>query len=61
MIFLSFVTTLTRAIDSLELIFCDTLTHSSGTGHTTGDHLEKFIDVVGSRPFLVLEDFDAIL
>lgn len=61
MIFLSLVTTLTGAIDSLELIFCDTLTHSSGTRHTTGDHLEKFIDVVGSGPFLMFEDFDTVL
>jgi hypothetical protein len=60
-VFLSLVSTLTRAIHSLELIFRDTLAHGSSTGDTTRNHLEKFVDVVGSGPFLMFEDFDAVL
>jgi hypothetical protein len=60
-ILLSLVATLTRTIHSLELIFCNALAHGSGTGDTTRDHLKEFVDVVGTRPFLMFEDFDAIL
>lgn len=61
MLLLSFIPTLSGPVYSLELIFRDTFTHGSGTGHTTRDHFEQFINVIGSRPFLMFEDFYAIL
>ena len=61
MVFLGFVSALARAIHSLELIFRDTLAHGSSTGDTARNHLEEFVDIVGSGPFLMFEDFDAVL
>lgn len=40
MVLLGFVATLAGSGNSLELIFCDTLAHGSGTRHATRDHLE---------------------
>lgn len=60
-VLLSLVATFARTRNSLELVFCDTLAHGSGTGHTTRDHLKQLVNVVGTRPFLVLENLDAHL
>lgn len=45
----------------LELILGHTLTHSSGTANTTGNHLQQVINVVSTTPFLVGDDVNALL
>lgn len=61
MVFLSFVATLARTGNSLELVFCDSLAHGSSTRHTARDHLKQLIDVISSRPFLMLKNLYTIL
>lgn len=45
----------------LELVLSHTLAHSSSAAHTTRDHLEQVIDVVGTTPLLVGDDVNALL
>ena len=45
----------------MELILSNTGTHGAGTRHTTLDHLQQLINVIGSRPLLVLNNIDTSL
>lgn len=43
----------------MELLLRHTFTHRTSTAHTTLHHLQQLVDVIGSRPFLVLDHVDA--
>ena len=41
-----------------KLIFCNTLAHRTRAAHTTADHPQQLVDIVGSAPLLVRDDLD---
>jgi hypothetical protein len=42
---------------SVELILSHTLPHGARAAHTTRHHLQKVIRVIGTRPFLMCDNF----